>query len=131
MAGTLSLSAAPLKTFTVKTASLAIELEVREDGRLYQRPIGAAAPGQKPDRVEESYPQASDGYIWEPALQVVHTDGNTSTSLRFENSHQIEEAQGRQLLKIQLKDPAYPLETTWHPIASRIFGLIMCVPSMP
>src|SRR5664279_3296941 len=68
---------APLhKTFSLKTASFTLDFEVGDDGRLYQHPIGVVSRDRKPRRTDEAYPQAGDGYIWEPALQVVHADGN-------------------------------------------------------
>src|SRR5690349_2628849 len=74
-------SATPVITLTTK--SLAIKLRVGDDGRLYQQPLGISAE-TKHSRDDEFYPQAGDGYIWEPALQVVHADGNTSSVLVFE-----------------------------------------------
>ena len=70
--------------FSVQTKTFALNFEVGDDGRLYQRAVGAADAGEKLQRTDESYPQAGDGYVWEPALQVVHADGNTSTALIFE-----------------------------------------------
>ncbi len=45
-------------------------------------------------RDDEFYPQAGDGYIWEPALQVVHADGNTSTALVFDDITQTNDSAG-------------------------------------
>ncbi len=71
------------QTFRLKTANLAITFQVGSDGRLYQQPIGVTDTAAKLPRDDEFYPQAGDGYVWEPALQVVHADGNTSTDLLF------------------------------------------------
>ena len=103
--------AAPLhKTFSLKTASFTLDFEVGDDGRLYQTPIGVTSADRKPQRIDEAYPQAGDGYIYEPAIQVVHADGNTSTALLFEGVTRTNEADGRELMRIQLRDPAYPFE---------------------
>lgn len=97
---------------SVKTKSFALNFQVGEDGRLYQQPIGVENPAPKPLRDSEFYPQAGDGYIWEPALQVVHTDGNTSTALIYDGIIQTNEAPGIESTRIHLHDPAYPFEVT-------------------
>ena len=100
------------KVFEVGGASFAVHFEVGGDGRLYQRMIGGDWEKKKPQRMEEAYPQAGDGYIWEPALEAVHADGNTSTALLFDNLTRTNEAPGRELARVKLKDPAYPFEVT-------------------
>jgi alpha-galactosidase len=97
----------PLEIFTVQTKSLVLNFEVGSDGRLYQRAVGA-------EYAEESYPQAGDGFVWEPALQVVHADGNTSTALIFESVTRTNDDAGRELVQIKLRDPAYPLEVVMN-----------------
>jgi alpha-galactosidase len=107
------------KQFSVQTKNFTLNFEVGPDGRLYQRAVGAAGASKKLQRAEESYPQAGDGYIWEPALQVVHADGNTSTTLIFEGITRTNDAAGRECTQIQLQDPAYPLEVTLNFRADR------------
>ena len=102
-------NAAPT-AITISTKSLAIKLKVGSDGRLYQAPIGAEFSKQSRD--DEFYPQAGDGYIWEPSLQVVHADGNTSTALVFENVTQTNLANDISFTSIRLHDPAYPFHVT-------------------
>jgi alpha-galactosidase len=92
------------------TKKFALEFEAGSDGRLYQRAIGIGKHGPA-IRAEEAYPQAGDGYIWEPALQAVHADGNTSTALLFDSVERTVEADGRELFRIKLLDGAYPFET--------------------
>lgn len=98
--------------FSLNTKNFAIQFQVGEDGRLYQRPIGAADTGAKLQRDDEAYPQAGDGYVWEPALQVVHADGNTSTALVYEGRTQTNVVPGIELTQIRLHDPAYPFAVT-------------------
>jgi alpha-galactosidase len=102
----------PYEGFSIKTKSFAVEFEVGDDDRLYQRPLGGGTPKGKLQRNDEAYPQAGDGYIWEPALQVVHTDGNTSTALLYQGMNRSQETPDRELVKVQLRDPAYPFEVT-------------------
>jgi len=104
--------AAPPANFSIHTASLALNFSVGKDGRLYQLPIGAPPPETPTARDAEVYPQAGDGYIWEPALQVVHADGNTSTDLVCDDLTRTNEAPGREVIRVHLHDPAYPFEVT-------------------
>jgi alpha-galactosidase len=76
-------------------------LEIDRDGRLFQRGFGGADAGS--GEPQTAYPAAGDGWTFEPALRVVHADGNTSTDLRVVETHQ---ADG--LTRIELKDLAYP-----------------------
>ena len=100
------------KQFSVSTKSFALNFWVGDDGRLYQRAVGAADVDAKMERTDEGYPPAGDGYVWEPALQVIHADGNTSTALLFEGVTRTNDEAGREWTQIQLHDPAYPLEVT-------------------
>jgi alpha-galactosidase len=102
----------PYETFGLKTKAFALEFQVGDDGRLYQRALGGPAANDPPQRFDEAYPQWGDGYIWEPALQVSHADGNTSTDLLYDSATRTNEAPDRELLRIKLRDPAYPFEVT-------------------
>ena len=97
---------------TLRTAHFSLDFRVGDDRRLYQRAIGSGEANEKPERFDEAYPQAGDGYIWEPALQAVHSDGNTSTTLLYEGITRTNEAADRELTRIKLRDPAYPFEVT-------------------
>ena len=98
--------------FSVQTRDFTLNFEAEAGGRLYQHPIGADDPNAKLRRDDEFYPQAGDGYVWEPALQVTHADGNTSTALLFDDVLQTNETPDVELTRIQLHDPAYPMEVT-------------------
>lgn len=109
----------PYESFNLETKNFVLNFWVGDDGRLYQRPGGGADPNAKLQRNDEAYPQAGDGYIWEPALQVVHADGNTSTALIFDSVTRTNDETGRELTRIQLHDPAYPLTATLNFCADR------------
>ncbi len=96
----------------ITTAHWTLRLLPGADGRLYQQPVGSAPTQGNLKREQESYPQAGDGYIWEPALQVVHADGNTSTDLIYDGVQQTNEPAGLTLTRIQLHDPVYPFHVT-------------------
>ena len=100
------------KVIRLSTAHFELVFQVGPDGRLYQRTIGEANAKAKLPRVDEAYPQAGDGYIWEPALQAVHADGNTSTALLFASVTRTNESPDLEVARIKLRDPAYPFETT-------------------
>jgi alpha-galactosidase len=102
----------PRGKFSVRTRDFALNFQTGADGRLYQHPIGADDPNAMLQRDAEFYPQAGDGYVWEPALQLTHADGNTSTALVFEGVSQTNETTDVTLTRIQLHDPAYPLQVT-------------------
>ncbi|HEY3861593.1 MAG TPA: alpha-galactosidase [Verrucomicrobiae bacterium] len=103
-------AAAPPREFSLKTATFTVNLRIGDDGRLYQRPIGI--DDGKSRRDDEFFPQAGDGYIWEPALEVTHADGNTSTALLADDVTQSNETTDMAVTRVHLHDPAYPLEVT-------------------
>ena len=107
------------KQFSVQTKYLTLNFRVGDDGRLFQQAVGSENQNAKPLRTDESYPPAGDGYVWEPALQVTHSDGNTSTALIFESLTRKNDAAGRELTQIHLRDPAYPLAVTLNFCADR------------
>jgi alpha-galactosidase len=103
----------PYVRIAIATKNLTMRLMVGDDGRLYQEAIdGPEAKGARPDRTLECYPQAGDGYYYEPALAVEHADGNTSTRLLFSKVERRKEAAGGELVRIALHDEAYPLSVT-------------------
>ncbi len=100
----------PYEGFDVRTKSFSLGFQIGEDGRLYQFPVGDADHDRRLERDAESYPQAGDGYVWEPALQLVHADGNTSTSLHYVGMTHTNESGDIELTRIQMGDPAYPVK---------------------
>lgn len=103
---------APYEIFEIKTKGFAINFREGADGRLYQSPVGGRDPNAKLKRDDESYPQAGDGYVWEPALEIIHADGNTSTALLYDGLTRVDESADRELTRVRLHDPAYPCEVT-------------------
>ena len=108
----LVFNAAAAETLALKTKNFAVDFLVGADHRLYQYPIGGAGLNAKLPRDDEFYPQAGDGYIWEPALQLVHADGNTSTDLLYDGITRTNESADIELTRIHLSDPAYPCDVT-------------------
>ena len=108
---TLARAANAAETITLKTATFELNLQVGEDGRVYQRDLGDGG-SEKLKRTQEFYPQAGDGYVFEPALEVTHTDGNTSTALKFASTTRTNEAPGIDVTRVNLRDPEYPFEVS-------------------
>ena len=92
--------------------NLKLTLMVGEDGRLYQLGFGDASadiaiPDKELPREMEFVPAYGNGVITEPAIQATHTDGNTSTDLRYVGYRTDTVAPGITHTVISLKDPAY------------------------
>ncbi len=102
----------PARVICIATAHWAITLCVGEDGRLQQLPLAFSAKPTAlkfvPTRESEFYPPYGNGFILEPALQVTHADGNTSTDLLYVKHDTQTLGTNVVLTRIELKDPAYP-----------------------
>jgi alpha-galactosidase len=103
----------------VTTARSALTLLAASDGRVYQleygrlgRPVPSAP--RTPSRDDETFPPYGNGYILEPALQVVHGDGNTSTDLAYESHQSTNPEAGVIHTTIRLKDSHYPFRVSLH-----------------
>lgn len=66
-----------------------------------------------------AYPQWGDGWVFEPAFQIVHADGNTSCDLRVANVEQ----NGNQT-RISLKDSVYELYVDLYFVAVPAYNVI-------
>ena len=111
MVGALCQGAEPVKAprpIHLRTSAWSLDFEVGPEGRLYQSAVLGA--GGKVAREDEAYPQAGDGYVWEPALQVIHSDGNTSTALIYAGISRAIESNDCESVQIKLRDAAYALE---------------------
>lgn len=102
----------PGRLLTLQAGSFALNFQVREDGRLYQEKLGSPVNPGKSSRREEAFPAAGDGFVWEPAIDVVHADGNTSTDLRFIEITRHQESDGRERVRLKMRDREYPFEVT-------------------
>lgn len=103
-------SVSPYETIELNTKSFALRFAVGDDRRLYQVPVGASKVKIPPPRNDVAYPQGGDGYVFEPAIQVVHSDGDRSTSLVYAKTERQELDADRELVRIYLRDKVFPLE---------------------
>jgi len=64
------------------------------------------------EQLNSAYTPSGSRNLLEPAISVTHADGNNSLDLSYVSHQQTRVSQGVNLLKILLKDPAYPFEVT-------------------
>jgi len=64
------------------------------------------------EQLNTAYTPAGSRNLLEPAISVTHADGNNSLDLSYVSHQQTKVSEGVNLLKILLKDPAYPFEVT-------------------
>ncbi|MBS1703825.1 MAG: alpha-galactosidase [Armatimonadetes bacterium] len=87
------------RTFVVSTATTKLTLIVDEERRLRLQGFGDIDHSAS---LPLAYPAAGDGWVFEPAISVVHADGNTSTDLRV-----IDAKYSEHELTVTLKDEVY------------------------
>ncbi|HUB65995.1 MAG TPA: alpha-galactosidase [Candidatus Methylacidiphilales bacterium] len=96
----------------ISTANSEIVLVTGSDGRLYQ--LGYGKKGANFDsvtklvRTGEFYPPYGNGYLYEPAVQAIHADGNTSTDLTYVKTETFPVDADTTYYRIELKDSFYP-----------------------
>jgi alpha-galactosidase len=131
-ASAMNLQAAePIRISTQHTDLI---LQVGDNGRLYQTYFGQrlthdadvklfpwflthpASDGSVSQRGWEVYASSGNEDFFEPALNLVHADGNPSTMLKYVSS-QTESVDGGQHTSILLKDDQYPVNVTLHYVA--------------
>ena len=111
----------PTRLITIATAHSALVLSNNAAGRILELHFGAvpadlSAFKKAPGREREFYPQYGDGFgenfVPDPALQVTHADGNTSTDLLCRGQRTQPLDADISLTRLELKDPAYPFFVT-------------------
>ena len=133
LAASLALSAMATDQKTViniSTDNTDLLLQVGDNGRLYQTYLGeklahkgdyqqfdwyrrAASDGSVSRRGWEAYACSGCEDFFEPALTIVHADGNRTTYLYYQ-SHSQKDIPGGTETDIVLKDDKYPLTVTLH-----------------
>lgn len=100
--------------FKIKTNNSVLTLMAGNDSLLYQLGYGDlqapeyTIPPKGIAREKEFYPASGNGFIAEPAIEVNHADGNTSTNLYYQNHETKNIDSNSDLTVIHLKDPQYP-----------------------
>ena len=139
--GSVSAQSAPT-VIRIGTQNTDLILQVADNGRLYQTYFGehllhdadinqfswnvlSSSDGSMSDRGWEVYSCNGNEDYFEPALSVIHNDGNRTTYLYYQNHKQNKVAGGVQT-DIVLSDNQYPIEVTLHYIAYEQEDVIKC-----
>lgn len=101
------------KPMLLETENTALVLNVGANGRIYQTYFGEKLtnytelqPGRK-----EAYVSAGTDNVFEPAIRVVHNDGNPSLELKYLN-HTLNTKDNISILRINCSDSVYPVNIT-------------------
>jgi alpha-galactosidase len=100
------------KQIVIQTRHSSLVFSIGSDQRLYQSYFGAslspATLGQLP-LGEESYLTGGGRSLFEPAIRMVHGDGNPSLELQVADHSVVSVDEDRSTTRIVLKDPVYPV----------------------
>ena len=119
--------ASPLPLIAIETAHVSLVLTVGDNHKLYQTYLGprlAAADQQRlppPGPFDAYMPAPNEAYVpagtdnlFEPALGLVHADGNPSLALQFADVQTQPAGDDLIATTIHLHDPAYPVDVRLH-----------------
>ncbi|TDN39534.1 alpha-galactosidase [Hymenobacter sp. UV11] len=110
----------PPAPIVIETAHLSLALAVGQNHKLYQTYLGpklaAAADYQGLPQRHEAYPPAGTDNLFEPALRVVHADGNPGLALAYVGTETTKTDDAATTI-IRLRDPLYPVEVRLHFVA--------------
>lgn len=121
-----ALIAAPTQLFadkliTVSTKTNDLVYAVKDDGRLYQRYFGKklanSSEYEKISNLPEAYITSGMEDYFEPALHIIHADGNPSTLLKYVSHSTAQATDGGQETVITLQDEVYKSEVKLHLVA--------------
>ena len=124
----LHASAQTVKPIVIETNNTAIVLTVAGNQRVHQSYIGkklAASDYLQMKGGREVYLTAGMENQFEPAVRMIHTDGNPSLELRY-LSHKVTDSMNWQKTEIRLKDPAYPVEVRLYYVSYFKEDVIKC-----
>lgn len=118
---TCGLNAAERPVIQIKTNQTSLIFRVGENGRLYQSYLGKRL---NRDADIAHLPQGSEAYIthgmedyFEPAIQVLHNDGNSSLLLKYVSHTTGTPVNGVEETIITLQDDKYPVTVKLHYVA--------------
>jgi alpha-galactosidase len=107
---------------SIETKNVSLLFTVKSNQRLYQNYLGEKLRNTSENALfpagrSEAYVGAGMDDFFEPAVAVVHSDGNPSLLLNYVSHHTEKEAQNVTHTSIKLKDPQYPVEVILHFVA--------------
>ena len=102
---------------SIETEHVSLVLAVGDKQRVYQTYLGPrlAATDHKllPNR-HEAYVTAGTDNLFEPAIRVIHADGNPSLALAFADVKTSQPNDGVTTTTVHLRDPKYPVDVLLH-----------------
>ncbi|HRG08363.1 MAG TPA: alpha-galactosidase [Cyclobacteriaceae bacterium] len=112
----IALVSVQAQTIGIHTDATSLVFKVDKSGELRQCYFGGKVESSTYDAIATSgfaaHPAYGKDYVYEPALRVVHADGNLTTELIYANHDQRQLQEGITLTQIVLKDKFYPLTVT-------------------
>ena len=101
----------------IETKNTALVLNVETNKRVTQAYLGKKLPASEYELLQggrEAYLTAGMENQFEPAIRVIHNDGNPSLELQFGSSSKNKQDNNVSTTNIVLKDQVYPVEVTLH-----------------
>ncbi|WP_219921605.1 alpha-galactosidase [Rufibacter sp. XAAS-G3-1] len=107
------------KQIFIQTDKVTLGFTVGKNQKLYQSYLGEKLAnsqdnGLLPATRHEAYVPAGTDNLFEPAIRMVHTDGNPSLELRYDKHTTQQQEENVTATAIHLKDPKYPVEVILH-----------------
>lgn len=105
------------KQILIETKQTSLILKIGNDHRLYQQYLGPrlqsdAEKTNLQTNTHEAYIASGTDNLFEPAIRLVHNDGNPSLVLNYKSHKTQKINEDITLTSIVLKDPQYPVEVT-------------------
>nr|WP_294877131.1 alpha-galactosidase [uncultured Pedobacter sp.] len=106
------------KQIIVDTKNASLVFTVGNDNKLYQSYLGqklnsSVDEGLLKSMRREAYIGAGMGDLFEPAIRIIHADGNPSLDMKYA-THKTEKGDNVTTTTITLKDPQYAVEVVLH-----------------
>ncbi len=106
--------AAQTKTIIIETKHSALVYSIGSNQRLNQsyfgKKLATATEYALVKNMHDGYPTAGMDNQFEPAIRMVHTDGNPSLDLKYSKAETTRADSNTQITVITLQDPVYPVE---------------------
>ena len=102
----------------IETEHVSLVLTVGDNHKLYQTYLGPKLVGAADHRLllnrHEAYVPAGTDNLFEPALRIIHPDGNPSLALEFADVQTSKTGDDITTTTVRLRDPKYPVEVQLH-----------------
>ncbi|TWF44694.1 alpha-galactosidase [Chitinophaga polysaccharea] len=102
----------------ITTHNISLVYHVNQEGRLVQQYFGPQLHPEYADTLvknqQEAYVTAGMESLLDPAIRVVHNDGNPSLELKYISHNSVPTAPNVTATTITLQDPVYPVTVTLH-----------------